>query len=39
MNVRWDEPELAIAWPLRDLRPVVSAKDAAGLAFRAAPHF
>jgi dTDP-4-dehydrorhamnose 3,5-epimerase len=37
--VRWDDPELAIAWPVQDLRPVVSAKDAAGLAFRAAPHF
>ncbi len=37
--IRWDDPELGIAWPLQDLRPVVSAKDAAGLAFRAAPHF
>ncbi len=28
--VRWDDPELAIAWPLEGVAPVVSSKDAAG---------
>lgn len=36
--VRWDDPDLGIAWPLCDSRgPVVSAKDAAGQPFRNAP--
>jgi dTDP-4-dehydrorhamnose 3,5-epimerase len=35
--VRWDDPDLAIAWPLRGGAPLVSPKDAAGLAFRDAP--
>jgi len=35
--VRWDDAELAIAWPLADgAAPLVSAKDAAGAAWRAA---
>ncbi|GIX30237.1 MAG: dTDP-4-dehydrorhamnose 3,5-epimerase [Porticoccaceae bacterium] len=36
--LRWDDPELAIPWPVAE--PVVSAKDRAGLplaAFRASP--
>ena len=38
--LRWDDPDLAISWPLCDSRsPVVSAKDAAGLPFRSAPTF
>jgi dTDP-4-dehydrorhamnose 3,5-epimerase len=37
--IRWDDPELAIAWPLEGAAPVVSQKDAAGHSFRAAPHF
>jgi dTDP-4-dehydrorhamnose 3,5-epimerase len=37
--IRWDDPDLAVAWPLAGLTPSVSAKDAAGLAFRAAPTF
>lgn len=38
--IRWDDPDLAIAWPLAAGRaPVVSARDAAGLALREAPAF
>jgi dTDP-4-dehydrorhamnose 3,5-epimerase len=36
--IRWDDPELAIAWPLRG-PPVVSAKDASGFRLRDAPLF
>lgn len=35
--IRWDDPDLAIAWPLGGGAPVVSPKDARGLAFRDAP--
>jgi dTDP-4-dehydrorhamnose 3,5-epimerase len=37
--IRWDDPELAIAWPTGGVRPVLSAKDAAGVAFQDAPLF
>jgi dTDP-4-dehydrorhamnose 3,5-epimerase len=37
--IRWDDPELAVAWPKTGTPPVVSAKDAAGLPFRDAPLF
>ncbi|HTP49586.1 MAG TPA: dTDP-4-dehydrorhamnose 3,5-epimerase [Anaeromyxobacteraceae bacterium] len=37
--IRWDDPDLAIAWPLGGATPVVSAKDAAGTRFRDAPVF
>ncbi len=37
--IRWDDPQLAIAWPDLGGAPQVSAKDAAGLAFRDAPLF
>jgi dTDP-4-dehydrorhamnose 3,5-epimerase len=37
--IRWDDPELAIAWPLGGTAPVVSTKDAAGKSFAAAPLF
>lgn len=31
--IAWDDPDLAIAWPLAGIAPTVSAKDAAGLRF------
>ncbi len=37
--IRWDDPDLAVAWPLAGVTPAVSAKDAAGTAFRAAATF
>jgi dTDP-4-dehydrorhamnose 3,5-epimerase len=36
--IRWDDPELGIAWPL-GTAPVISAKDAAGKRLREAPSF
>ncbi len=37
--IRWDDPELAIRWPLEGAAPVVSAKDAKGTPFREAAVF
>ena len=37
--IRFDDPALGIAWPALGAPPQVSAKDAAGLAFREAPLF
>ena len=37
--IRWDDPDLAIAWPALGEPPRVSAKDAAGLRFRDAVVF
>lgn len=35
--IRWNDPDLAIAWPLvNDAAPLISAKDAAGSGFREA---
>jgi dTDP-4-dehydrorhamnose 3,5-epimerase len=36
--IRWDDPDLAIAWPLEDA-PLISAKDQAGGAFKEAELF
>ena len=38
-TIRWDDPALAIAWPLAGAGPLLSAKDAAGLSLRDAPTF
>lgn len=39
-TLRWDDPDLAIAWPLpAGVAPVLSAKDAAGASFRSADSF
>jgi len=37
--IRWDDPDLAIAWPDVGAPPAVSAKDAAGKPFRDAELF
>ena len=33
-GVRWDDPELAVAWPVGERQPVLSAKDAANPSAR-----
>jgi dTDP-4-dehydrorhamnose 3,5-epimerase len=38
-SIRFDDPALAIAWPDVGVAPVLSHKDAAGLAFGAAPLY
>jgi dTDP-4-dehydrorhamnose 3,5-epimerase len=38
-TLRWDDPALGIVWPFRGTRPVLSAKDSAGLSLRDAPTF
>ena len=37
--IRWDDPDLAIAWPLAGATPVVAAKDAAGGRLADAPLY
>ena len=37
--IRWDDPMLGIEWPLGDIEPQVSTKDAAGKPFADALHF
>jgi len=38
-TIRWDDAELKIDWPLLGGAPQLSAKDAAGAAFRAAEYY
>lgn len=38
-SIRWDDPDLAIAWPLDGATPKLSEKDQAGLAFKDAEVF
>lgn len=35
----WNDPEVAIEWPLGDCSPTVSARDEAGLSLSAAPRY
>ena len=37
--IRWDDPELAIAWPLEGIEPQVSAKDQAAKSLRETEGF
>lgn len=38
-TLAWDDPELAIDWPLEGAEPIVSAKDRAGIALADAKPF
>ena len=38
-SVLWNDPELAIAWPLQGLQPTLAAKDAQGTPWRQAQAF
>ena len=37
--IRWNDPDLAIRWPLQGETPSLSAKDAAGKSFAEAAVF
>lgn len=37
--IAWNDPDLAIDWPLSGMTPLISAKDAQGVAFRNAEVF
>jgi dTDP-4-dehydrorhamnose 3,5-epimerase len=37
--IAWDDPDLAVDWPLAGMTPLVSPKDAQGVAFRDAEVF
>jgi dTDP-4-dehydrorhamnose 3,5-epimerase len=37
--IRWDDRDLAVAWPVAEVTPQVNARDAAGVAFRDAEVF
>lgn len=38
-TLAWDDPTVAIEWPLGGLEPIISAKDAVGLALTDVPVF
>lgn len=38
-TIVWNDPDLAIAWPISTKDAIISAKDCNGLAFREAPVF
>lgn len=38
-SLRWNDPAIAIDWPLNGNQVVLSAKDKAGLAFKDCPYF
>ncbi len=38
-TLRWDDPDVAVVWPVGVEPPLVSAKDAQGLTLRTAPTF
>lgn len=38
-TLRWDDPAIGISWPLGQVPPMISAKDASGLAFDRIPTF
>ena len=39
VSILWNDPQLAIQWPIQGQKPRLSAKDEQGLAFKAAPAF
>jgi dTDP-4-dehydrorhamnose 3,5-epimerase len=39
VSMRWDDPDVAIAWPDTGVAPKLAAKDLAALSFRDAPKF
>ena len=39
VSLRWDDPQLAIDWPLGETFPQLSEKDQKGLSFAEAPKF
>ncbi len=38
-TIRWDDPDLAINWPLLEGQPILSQKDTSGVRFKEAEYF